>query len=328
MAINKGPLISVIVPIYNVEKYVCQCIDSIIAQTYKDIEIILVDDGSPDNCGAICDEYASKDNRIKVIHKENGGLSSARNAGIDICSGEYISFIDSDDFVSPYFIEILYKGIVFNESDIASLKHGIYFIDGDDENVVFAKNADDCTIIDIAQREIIKMLLYQGVSNGAPWRLYKRKIFKELRFPVGYLFEDVGTTHKTFMLAEKIALVDASIYAYRVRKDSIVHMDFSPKKMDAIPISKSMMNDVLKYDQTLKKAAMSRAFSINYQIFLQAPFDDIESRKKLWTEIKKYRKTVLTDMSPKLRFKNRAGAAISYLGMDVAWKIGRIMTNK
>ena len=104
-----NPLISVVIPIYKVEKYLCECVDSVINQTYTNLEIILVDDGSPDNCPAICDDYASKDSRIKVIHKENGGQSSARNAGIKIAKGEYISFIDSDDYVSPVYIEQLYS---------------------------------------------------------------------------------------------------------------------------------------------------------------------------------------------------------------------------
>ena len=112
-------LISIIIPIYNVEKYLHCCINSVIRQTYKNLEIILIDDGSPDNCGKICDEYAKKDNRIKVIHKENGGLSSARNAGLDIAKGEYISFVDSDDYVAENFIEKLYKLCKENDADIA-----------------------------------------------------------------------------------------------------------------------------------------------------------------------------------------------------------------
>ena len=134
------PLITVIIPIYKVEKYLPKCLDSVLAQTYSNLEIILVDDGSPDNCGAICDEYAARDSRIRVIHKENGGLSSARNSGIDICRGKYISFIDSDDFVSPYFIEMLYRGVHDFNCEIATVEHGVSFMEGKDDSVVFAKD--------------------------------------------------------------------------------------------------------------------------------------------------------------------------------------------
>ena len=116
-------LISVVVPIYNVENYIKKCVDSILSQTYKNLEIILVDDGSPDNCPQICDEYAQKDNRIKVIHKENGGLSDARNAGIDISKGKFITFIDSDDYIEKDYVEVLYNSIKENASDMAIGSH-------------------------------------------------------------------------------------------------------------------------------------------------------------------------------------------------------------
>ncbi len=186
------PLISVIIPIYNVEKYLKKCIDSVISQTYKNLEIILVDDGSPDNCGIICDEYAQKDDRIIVIHKKDGGLSDARNAGIEICKGEYISFIDSDDFVSPYFIEMLYRGVHDYNCEIATVEHGVRFMDVEDEAVVFTTEKSQCSYEEIKPREAIRLMMYQRLPNGAPWRLYKREIWNELRFPVGWLYEDAA----------------------------------------------------------------------------------------------------------------------------------------
>lgn len=322
------PLISVIVPIYNVEKYLNRCIDSIIAQTYENIEIILVDDGSPDNCGAICDEYAAKDSRIKVIHKKNGGLSEARNAGIDIAKGEFISFIDSDDFVSKYYIEILYRCLVENEADISSLTLDVSFEDGDDDSVRFMNSNNDFSYETVSSDDAIESMFYQTIPTGAPRRLYKRVIFNELRFPVGYLYEDAATTYKAFMLAEKIVLIDANAYAYRHRANSIIRMKYDERKLIAIDISKALYSDICKFRPKLKKAAASRAFALNYTVFLQVPKTDKSSMLKLWTEIKKYRRTVLNDMSPKVRLKNRVGAAISYFGMDAAWKIGRKYTGK
>lgn len=323
LAMKDEPLISIIVPVYNVEKYLYKCVDSIISQTYKNIEIILVDDGSPDRCGDICDRYAETDSRVKVIHKKNGGLSDARNVGIDIAKGEFISFIDSDDFVSKYFIEILHRCLVENDADISWLIHGVHFKDGDDDSVKFMNSDDDFSCKSVLSDEAIKRMFYQRIPTGAPWRLYKKAIFNELSFPVGYLYEDAATTYKACMLAEKIVLVDANAYAYRIRANSIIRMKFDERKLIAIDISKALYRDICKVRPKLKKAAASRAFALNYTVFLQVPKTDKSSMLKLWTEIKKYRKTILTDMSPNVRFKNRAGAVISYLGMNASWEIGR-----
>ena len=321
-------LISVIIPVYNVEKYLKKCIDSVISQTYSNLEIILVDDGSPDNCGRICDDYAQKDDRIIVIHKKNGGLSDARNAGIEICKGEYISFIDSDDFVSPYFIEMLYRGVHDYNCEIATVEHGVSFMDGEDEAVVFTTEKSQCSYEEIKPREAIRLMMYQRLPNGAPWRLYKREIWNELRFPVGWLYEDAATTHNAFMKATRMVVVHADIYAYRLRQSSIIRMKFSPAKLVCIDVGEKIVKDVTDYDKTLYAAACSRAFAVNYTVFLQVPQTDKSSILKIWTEIKKYRKTVLTDISTKVRIKNRVGAAISYLGMNAAWMIGRKMTHK
>lgn len=318
------PLVSIIVPAYKVEKYLPKCIESILAQTYQNLEIILVDDGSPDNCGKICDEYGEKDNRIIVIHKENGGLSSARNAGIDICRGEYISFIDSDDFVSPYFIEILYKGIVECSADISGVDSGVTFIDETEQDVQFAQNGNDCQIDPIDPHEAIRRILYQSLPNGAQWRLYKREIFRELRFPFGYLFEDAATTHRAFMLAKKMALISAHTYAYRVRPDGIVRMKFTEKKLICTTIGEQIIGDIMHYDQNLKEAAYARAFALNYQVFIQIPPSDKKSLLSVWDRLLCYRDVVVQDKSKELRIKNRVGALCTYLGMRTTHELGRL----
>ena len=317
-------LISVIIPIYNVEKYLSKCIESVINQSYKNLEIILVDDGSPDRCGEICDEYAQKDARIRVIHKENGGLSSARNAGLEICQGEYISFIDSDDFVSPYFIEILYKGIVKCDADISGVDSGVTFIDETEQEVQLAQKEDDCRIVPIEPHEAIRRMLYQSLPNGAQWRLYKRIIFQELRFPFGYLFEDAATTHRAFMLAKKVALISARIYAYRVRPDGIVRMKFTKEKLICTTIGEQIIRDIMQYDPDLKKAAYARAFALNYQVFIQIPPSDKKSLKAVWDYLLRYRPVVAKDKAPELRKKNRVGALCTYLGMRFSHLAGRI----
>ncbi len=322
--IDSMPLISVIVPIYNVEKYLPKCVESILAQTYKNLEIILIDDGSPDNCGALCDEYMLKDNRIRVIHKKNGGLSSARNAGIDICSGEYLAFIDSDDFVSPYFVEILYQGIQKYDSDISSIEKVLSFCDGDEDICRMSDNASDCTMREISPREAIRLMLYQLIPTGIPLRLYKRKIFESIRFPIGYLHEDTATSHKLYMEAKRVTLVDAKIYAYRYRENGIVRMKFTPAKMISTVIGQELVHDITEYDETLREAAFARAFALNYYVFIQVPSRDKESMKKLWESILCYRDVVAKDKTPELRRKNRIGARCTYLGMRFAHVAGKL----
>lgn len=318
------PLISVIIPIYGVEPYLKECVDSVIAQSYRNIEIILVDDGSPDRCGEICDEYKKQDERIIVIHKENGGLSSARNAGLDICKGEYISFIDSDDYVSPCFIEILYKGICFNNADVTTCIGAKQFLVGDNHRPSLATSPEQCKIEHLEKKTAIEKLCYQTIANGAPFRLYKKEVFENIRFPVGYVFEDVAITYKTFIAANKMSIVDADIYAYRVRKDSIVRMTFSEKKMVVIPITKTMFKEICAYDVKFTYAAASRAFAQNYHVFLQVPFEDKRDLKLIWNEMVKYRRYVVKDRNKMIRRKNKIGALTTYLGMNAAYYFGRM----
>ena len=318
------PLISVIVPIYNVEQYLRKCVDSIISQTYRNLEIILIDDGSPDECGKICDEYALKDERIIVIHQKNGGLSAARNTGLDICKGEYISFIDSDDFISPFFIEMLYRGVHDYNCEIATVEHGVSFIDGNDESVVFATDKLDCSYEEIAPREAIRMMMYQRLPNGAPWRLYKREIFSDIRFPVGWLYEDAATTHKLFMKAKKMVIVHADVYAYRLRQNSIIRMKFTPEKLISITIGEQIVREVTEYDEELYDAACSRAFAMNYHVFLQIPLRDRESMTKTWKAMKAYSDVVAKDKSAIIRKKNKVASHLVRFGMTFSWVTGRV----
>lgn len=321
--------ISVIVPIYNVEQYLRMCLDSIINQTYRNLEIILVDDGSPDNCGAICDEYAEKDGRIIVIHKENGGLSSARNAGLNICKGDYISFIDSDDFVSPYFLEVLYRGIELYSSEISSLSRCLdWFTDGQEKEIHLAETSDDYKISKCTPYEAIRLVMYQRIPSGVLTGLYKKEIFDDIRFPIGWLHEDAATIHRAFMNAKQMTLIDAHLYAYRLRSNSIMREKFSQKKLITITIAKQLIDDVCSYDVRLKDAAYSRALSLTYHTFLEIPLDDKESLTMVWASIKKYRSVVLHDKSPDVRWKDRMGAMISYLGMKTSWRIGRVLRDK
>lgn len=216
------PLVSIIVPIYKVEPYLRRCLDSIVNQTYTNLEIILVDDGSPDGCPQICDEYAAKDKRIVVIHKENGGLSDARNAGLDICKGEYIFFIDSDDWIKTDTIEFLYKITQDKKSDIVI---GDYITTT--ETGYHQKQSTSKHIIEMSLFNLLKChqpghpLFTQVV---AAWnKLIKRDIAKKWSFPKGAICEDHYTTYKYFFSASKVILTNKKTYYYRTREGSIVN---------------------------------------------------------------------------------------------------------
>lgn len=218
-------LISIIVPIFKVEEYLDECVQSIVNQTYRNLEIILVDDGSPDKCPQICDEWAQRDSRIRVIHKENGGLSDARNAGINVCTGEYISFVDSDDFIKPDMIEKLYSAATKMGADIVAC--GILTCEGDKCTAWGCKDFVGCP------KEIYALLYDDAAYPVAAWnKLYHKSCWKTLRFPVGKICEDAFTTYKLIHNATRIVMIPEALYCYRIRPGSIMTSSFSLKRMD------------------------------------------------------------------------------------------------
>lgn len=213
-------LISIIVPVYKVEKYLNKCVDSIINQTYKNLEIILVDDGSPDRCPQICDEYTKKDNRIKVIHKKNGGLSDARNIGIDNSTGEYIMFIDSDDYINDKMVELLYNNIKEKKSDVAICNFEYIF-----ENCN-SKKVPNITPTILNSNQFWNLYYSeQGyvVFCVVAWnKLYKKELFKTIRYDVGKYHEDEFIIHKIINQCNKISCINDKLYYYLQRENSIM----------------------------------------------------------------------------------------------------------
>ena len=211
-------LISVIVPVYKVEKCIHKCIESIINQTYDNLEIILIDDGSPDNCPKICDEYALRDNRIKVIHQENKGLSSARNKGIELAKGEYIGFVDSDDYIETSMFQDLYNAIVENNVDISICN---FYVINDKTKEKNVKNS--CENKQYNKMEALKEILLDTHIQSYAWnKLYKRNLFEDVKYPVGKKYEDIGTTFYLFERSNKIQYIGKPEYNYLNREDSIV----------------------------------------------------------------------------------------------------------
>lgn len=221
--------ISIIVPIYKVEKYLCRCIDSILKQTFSDYELILVDDGSPDKCSEICDEYAAKDDRIKVIHKKNGGLSDARNAGLHIASGEFVAFVDSDDWVTTDYLETLYNCIINEDADICEC--GIIRTTGE----VTLSTIEVETVNSYSTQEALKLLIEDKVFHQHVWnKLYRRSIFNGILFPVNKTNEDEFWTYQVFGNAKKVVSTNRALYYYYQRSDSIMGCGYDIKRLDAI----------------------------------------------------------------------------------------------
>lgn len=222
------PEISVIVPVYKVEPYIHKCVDSILAQTFTDYELILVDDGSPDTCGNICDEYAQKDARIHVIHKENGGLSDARNAGMKIASGEYVIFIDSDDYIDADMLSYLYENLKKADADMATC--GIYEVYADR----IEKQEEEPDFV-CSGEEAFRCILRGHTIRGEIWnKLIKRSCISDLEFPKGKLYEDIFYTVDMMQRIKKVAVGTKPKYYYLHRSDSITGKAYRPKLFDII----------------------------------------------------------------------------------------------
>lgn len=291
-------LISVIVPVYNVEKYLDACVVSIQRQTYTHLEILLIDDGSTDESGSICDRYALEDKRIRVIHQKNAGLSAARNAGVLVCKGEYIAFIDSDDFIDKSFVESMYKVMIESESDLVCME-AARFYDGDEKKVYSYWNQIDNQKEHYkvySSEQMLKIAFYQKLSvTDAQLKLYKKKLFQNVQFPVGRYYEDLATTYLFILYSNRVAVIHHQLYAYRFRESSIMTSAFNDKCMDCIWVGKKLVNDIEVMAPQLRKAAYCAAFRINRIVFPKISFHNRVPKSKVWNELSAYRKIVMLD---------------------------------
>lgn len=313
-------LISVIVPVYNVEAYLRRCIDSILAQTYVNLEIILVDDGSTDMCGAICDEYAEKDDRIKVIHKENGGLSDARNAGLNAFTGKYVTFIDSDDWIEKEFIGYLHQLIVDNNADLSVCDFN--YIDSNGK--IFNSPETDGKVLVWTQKEAVKMLLSgRKMETSSTGKLYKSRFFTtlEFRFPFGRLFEDIPVTYDVLLNANIICFGNRALYNYFYRVGSISTMSFSPNRLHSVEhLEQSIKKVVQKYPDLVEEGKIA-VFRMNFGIV--PSFDVAEENKKyrdqVWHNIKRTRLRVIFSTETKIKWKIKA--MTTFLGASFVKRI-------
>lgn len=213
----KKDLVSIVVPVYGVEKYLSECIDSILAQTYQSLEVILVNDGSPDNCGAICDAYAARDSRVKVIHKPNGGAASARNMGLDAARGDYICLIDSDDWVYPHYVEMLHEQLVQAGADISVCSFTNVFRDGETANPIVYPTYHVMSQIDFLER-----FLSDWTSGMATNKMFKADLLEDVRYAEGHKIDDEFFTYRAIMNGHRVVMFDEPLYLYRMRASSVM----------------------------------------------------------------------------------------------------------
>lgn len=244
------PTISVIVPIYKVEIYLCQCVESILNQTFRDFELILVDDGSPDGSPEICDKYAEMDSRVRVIHKQNGGLSSARNTGLDCAKGEFIAFVDSDDWVHPEYLECLYDAVQKENTDMAICGVEKFW----DEN---PRVEQFPLIAGRVSREKAISLMTMVAWIIACNKLYRRKLWDNLRFPEGYIHEDEAVIHRVIGRCDTIMAITEQLYFYRQTNNSIMRSEFNIRRTDYLSAlaDRIVFSDQMKWSEVLNLSA-------------------------------------------------------------------------
>lgn len=317
------PEISVIVPVYKVEAYLPRCVESLMSQTYKDFEIILVDDGSPDTCPVMCDAYAKKYSNIHALHKENGGLSDARNAGMTAAKGEYVTFVDSDDYVHPAYLEMLMQGIRqgadFSVCGFTEVYDGNGIEDLDTSRISAA-----C----VNAKEGLVEILYQGFHDVSAWGiLLPASLARKYPFPKGKLFEDLYTTYKFYLAAETVAFIRVPLYYYYQRKGSIMGRRNEAFIHDLIESSDQLVEACRGKGALIEQAAMNKQFSNYCRLILQT--SDLKKKypnqyRRIVTTLKEERIAVLMDK--RARMKNRL-AALALMGgisgLKIAFKLGR-----
>ena len=317
----KEPVISVIVPVYRTEALLPRCMDALLGQDFTDFELIAVDDGSPDNSGALLDEYAARDGRVRVIHRENGGLSAARNSGIEAARGAYLAFVDSDDWVEPTFLSAMFEALTEEGADIAACgyvndegeKHRVYTVD---RRVTFGS------------KEGLERMCYNDGYYVTAWdKLYKRELFDGVRYPEGKLFEDTATTFYLTDKAEKIVLATGLGYHYVVNPESITNGKWNPGKLDYIGAAEKMASYIEEKYPDLKPACDRKRLHAAFSTLMQLVNSGVRDKaveKDLIGRVKKLRRGVFFDKKAPKRDKAAIlSLAAGFPVFAAVWKVYR-----
>lgn len=290
---KENKLISVIVPVYKVEKYLAKCIDSILNQIYSNFELVLVDDGSPDNCGLICDKYAETDMRIRVIHKPNGGLSDARNVGVSFATGDYITFIDSDDYIDSYFLKN-FADILQNEDADLIITGVVNFYENDIS--IDSQISNEYEVL-THEQTYEKMLLQDGMDVNATAKLYRKSIFDNIKYPVGELYEDIKVIYDVVESVDTIIFSKYRGYFYLQRTDSIMYSNMSSKKLILLDTVKRLKSLIQENYPNIENAAIRRYVYCNFHLLGRAIFDNlfINECREMRKNILEYQNLILNN---------------------------------
>ena len=279
--------VSIVVPVYNVEPYVERCIKSLCGQEHKNLEIILIDDGSTDNSGNICDSWKEIDTRIKVVHQKNGGLAAARNTGIEIATGDYICFVDSDDEVSPHYVSGMLKVALESEADIVKCQFQLF----ESEHCQFDVEAETIEVID-GREALRRMCTGLSVSYVTVWnKLYRGNLFSTIRYPEGKIYEDEATVYKVYDLANKVVVTNRKLYGYFQRNGSITKSKIT---VDRVKLQQSIFQERVEYFRKKQDVEMADTFAFPYAMNALAKMfevrdalKDSEYEKVLWGQYKR-----------------------------------------
>lgn len=316
LKMNNQPLISVIIPVYNLENYIERCLDGVLAQTYKNLEILVVDDGSTDKSPAICDKYSTLDSRINVFHIDNGGAAHARNVALRKMKGDLLTFIDGDDFIDSTYIETLYNAMVNKNADISICK----WIDIYEHTNPKALPQTYIKTYDTFSG--LEALLYQVDFDSAMWvKLYKASLFDGIYFPEGNLYEDLAIIYKIFERAKVISYTDYAGYFYMIRSTGTTLIKFKPKKMDLIDVIDEMQVYLLDKYPALRLPIYSRKARANFHIYLQIPRtkDCRIYRKRIENNLKAIRKEVISDKNA--RRGTKLALLLTYTGFGTFYRM-------
>lgn len=310
------PQISVVIPIYNTEKFLAACLESVLSQSFRDFEAILVNDGSTDSSASIIKAFAEKDERIVAIEQENKGLSEARNAGLAIARGNWIAFIDSDDMVAPDFLQALLDAATANDAEIACCGKQSFPDTAQPALPEPSAHSKRKSARIMRPQQALENALYQtNAPDYSAWnKLYSAGLWTNRRFPPGAFFEDVATIPQVFLDSKRVVFVAESLYLYRKRSTSILATPYSRKKAELLDIAESVCKLVRNHDKRLQKAAQSNLFSASCSILMRTndspEFEDY--RKRAWNNIKSTR--VCTIFNINSRFRNKIAGLLSFLG--------------
>lgn len=302
---DKDKLISIVVPVYNVEEYVEKCIKSLVEQSYSYIEIIIVDDGSLDSSIDKCISFARNDDRIRIYQKKNGGLSDARNYGITKCSGSYIMFVDSDDYLPPYAVSCLYTTLC--KYPEAALSIGSMYITSDNRcEIKKTSNAEPLFLN--SEKAIYELLLNEMFTNSVCAKLFRKELFETVKFPVGRLYEDIPVCYDIFLSGVSVVYTSQIVYVYYKRPNSITTVSFNPKRMDGVLFVEDKVNKLLEMYPQYRKTAKIRLFKAYFNVLPSLTRDKVSKDywKMVKKNLKKYRWCVLFSFESSLKLKAKA----------------------